>query len=122
MPITVPGSLDVVIAPRDLELEAAQACLAAAFGRRLKQLHPEIQVEAKRGTKEGWQRPLAKEIGVSQYIVSRLSRGLSSDMQLSSLLKLQRWIDKPLDEILGIARQQRDTSPPRTQTIPSPRR
>ncbi len=121
MPITVPGSLDVVVEERDFELEAAQACLARAFRRRLKELHPEIQVDAKRGKKEGWQHPLADEIGVSQYVISRLSRGQVSDLQLSSLLKLQRWIGRPLDEILGITRD-RDTAPPKTLTVPSPRR
>lgn len=104
---------------RDFHLEAAKAALVAAFRDRVTAEYPEAASDAE-GRRKGWQHDAAGKIGVSQPIVSELWRGEPKDMQLSTLLRIQRWIGRPLDEILGIARLS-ETPPPRTTVRPKVR-
>lgn len=108
---------------RDLDLEAAKACLAAAFKRRLLELRPSIEQEPQQGRRAaGWQRDVAHDVGVSQFIISKLWQGKVADLRLSSLLRLQRWMGRPMDEVLGLARQydgSRSTTPPASRRKPA---
>lgn len=100
---------------RNLALEAAKSALASAFHDRVLLAHPDADQEPAPGKrKPGWQRKLAKEIGVSQSVISELWQGKPKNLRLETLVALQRWLGRSYDEILGNGR------PFRPSLVPTP--
>lgn len=81
--------------------ERALSSLCVAFRGRVERDYPGASV----GATEGWQRDLAARLDLSQFTISTLWSGKPRNLRLGTVLKLQAYIGRPLDEIFSLNQQ-----------------